>query len=181
MNKRMNLLVAGIVLVSLLTMAFDTVPSITIGGMYSGSTTSSGSFSFSINVIPDTPTVKDLLEQMKDQKPISGFFDGQQAAMQAALPEGTNLEDLALQELCSLEVKNYTAGSAGQLDLSIKFPTQFDPDKPVSFLIGFVENGQVKWQVIPAQVDEDGDLRVILSDELLLKIQAGNAVAAVLS
>lgn len=182
MNKRMNFLVAGIVLISLLTMAFDTVPSITTGGLYSGSSDSDDP---SITVSPDAPEVQNLLEQinqfLEGEKPVSDFFDGQQAAMQAALPEGASLEDLALQELASLDVSNYTPNGAGGLDVTLKFPTKFDPDKPVLVMIGLMVGDEIIWEPFPAEVDEDGNIKLLLSDEQLLKIQAGNAVIAVLS
>ena len=137
-----------------------------------------------ITLVPETETVRTILAKVTaaiagNKSVVSSFFADQQEAIRKVLPAGTGLNALQLKELTSLLVSGYTE-DLGALVFRLTFPAKFEVDKPLVVMVGLVEGDQITWLVFAGVADQDGNVIVTLPAELLLKIQAGNAVISIL-
>lgn len=137
-----------------------------------------------IAAIPETETalkvLEDVAETTQGQPVVPSYFADQAEDIAKVLPEGTDAAALKLNELASLVVSGYEA-DMGDIAARLSFPTLFDATKPVLVLVGLVEGEEVVWEVVQqAGADAEGKVIVLFPSELLLKVQAGNAVIAVL-
>ena len=183
-----RILILTLALLFVVQLAYATVPSVTTADLYDvevtkldGSPAPDGLVAI---VIPYTTTALTVLEEVNaavagNQPVVPAYFADQQEDLQAVLPLGTDLNDLQLKELDNLYFSGYTQ-DMGDLKAKLTFPTQFVYGKPVAVLIGLVVGDVVVWEVVPAVVNFDGSITIDMSSELLLKVQAGNAVISVL-
>jgi len=61
------------------------------------------------------------------------------------------------------------------------FPTKYTAGQKVVVMIGVQQNGTVSWMSFAGTVLNDGSVSVTLPADVLLRIQNGNAVIAVLN
>ncbi|HSK68161.1 MAG TPA: hypothetical protein VLA21_02755, partial [Candidatus Limnocylindria bacterium] len=137
-----------------------------------------------IALVPETEAVAqvlaDIVQQAQGLPVTSTYFATYQEAIQGVLPEGADLAALELQELTGLVVSGYEE-AMGDVAVRFGFPTLFDPLKPVVVLVGLAEGDGVTWQVLEFAVSNaDGGVDTIFPAELLLAVQAGQALIAVL-
>ena len=137
-----------------------------------------------IEIVPETPAAVKLLEEVTaavegDKPVVSAFFAEQTAAVGALLPAGTDLDALQLKELAGLRVSGYTA-DMGPIAVKLAFPTLFEVGKPVVVMVGLVQGEEIVWEALLGTAQADGSVLVTMPGELLVKVQAGEAVVTVL-
>ena len=111
--------------------------------------------------------------------PVAYFGDAVKAEIAALLP-GVNVDTLQLNELTAISVKNYSITN-GSLTVNCVFPTKYTAGQKVVVMIGVQQNGTVSWMSFAGTVLNDGSVSVTLPADVLLRIQNGNAVIAVLN
>lgn len=137
-----------------------------------------------IKAIPETETALKVIEQVKqlaDNQPsfVNAVFADKLEEIKAVLPEGTDAQAMKLQELTTLLVAGYKE-EMGDINAKLTFPTVFEQEDKVLVMIGMVEGEAVAWAPYAAQVNEEGKIVMLMDSELLLKVQSGDAVIAVL-
>ena len=185
MKNRLLLTIVSLLMVASLAMA--SVPSPTANDLYNATLTmpdgSPAPEGLSVSLVPENETTAQLLlkimQAMQGQPIVNTYFADVLEAIRAVLPEGTDLAALQLHELAALAV-NGCPENICDLVLCLTCPTLFDTLKPVAVLVGLVENDRVNWHVLRAAPNARGGVDVTLPSALLLSIQAGNAVFAIL-
>ena len=94
--------------------------------------------------------------------------------------EMLNVEAVNVYEFCPIVASGYTA-EMGNVTLAMQFATPYEVDEAVIVLIGLVaEDETVAWTAYEGVVTEDG-VKVEFDAEMLLAIQEGDALLAVVS
>ena len=68
----------------------------------------------------------------------------------------------------------------GPIAVKLAFPTLFEVGKPVVVMVGLVQGEEIVWEALLGTAQADGSVLVTMPGELLVKVQAGEAVVAVL-
>ena len=112
----------------------------------------------------------------------AGFFgEALQADIAAALPVGTDLSTLAVNELVPVALSGYTAGM-GDVVVPFQFATVYQEGQPVVAMLGFVgADGVVEWHVLQAEVVAGGIVNVTIPADLALRMQTETTVLAILN
>ncbi|MDD4711304.1 MAG: hypothetical protein PHD27_08565 [Eubacteriales bacterium] len=181
MKKRTLSLILVMALVLVVPFASASSPSVDNDAMYD---VIPGVESVIITVLPETETSQEVLADITaaiegDKPVVSAYFAEQALDIQALLPVGTDVDTLKLFELATLMVSGYTA-DMGPLTVKLTFPTAFEYGKPVVVMVGLVQGEDIVWEALIGSVDFEGNLLVTMPADLLLKVQAGEAVVAVL-
>ena len=188
--RKLTCLLLALILVCASVTALATA-SKDVGGMTGGGTSSgSGSGSeagYSVSVGVNTvltsaqkQLVDDILGQITGAtSPIAYFGDDVKAELEALLP-GVDVDALQLNELTAITVTGYSIIN-GSLTINCVFPTKYTVGQNVAVVIGVQQNGVMVWKVFTATVLADGSLNVTLPADVLLSIQSGTAVIAVLN
>lgn len=97
------------------------------------------------------------------------------------LPEGFDLDTLSMNEFLPITVVNYEE-SYGDVAATFQFATQYQEGQPVVALVGITDEvtGVVAWTVLKAEV-VDGLVKIHFTQDILLKIQSGDAMLAILN
>lgn len=84
-------------------------------------------------------------------------------------------------EFCGIAAENYDA-SYGNVTVKLTFSTPYAKDEKVAVMIGLVEAQSVIWTAYEGVgVEDQGSIQVELDSEIVLAIQNGNALLAVVS
>ena len=112
----------------------------------------------------------------------AGFFgEALQADIAAALPAGTDLSALAVNELVPVALSGYTAGM-GDVVVPFQFATVYQEGQPVVAMLGFVgADGVVEWHVLQAEVVAGGIVNVTIPADLALRMTTETTVLAILN
>lgn len=137
-----------------------------------------------IKAIPETEVALKVIEQVQELAKgqpsfVNAVFADKIEEIKAVLVEGADHEAMKLQELTTLLVAGYKE-EMGKLFVRLTFPTVFEEKDPVLVMIGMVEGEQVTWEPFEAKANMEGKIEMFMEAELLLKVQAGEAVIAVL-
>ena len=111
-----------------------------------------------------------------------GFFgEALQADIAAALPAGTDLSALAVNELVPVALSGYAAGM-GDVVVPFQFATVYQEGQPVVAMLGFVgADGVVEWHVLQAEVVAGGIVNVTIPADLALRMTTETTVLAILN
>ena len=124
--------------------------------------------------------VEDVLAQIAGAaNPLAYFGDEVKAEIEALLP-GVDVDALQLNELTGITVKGYSV-SNGSLTINCVFPTKYTVGQKVVVLVGLQENGTITWKSFAGIVLADGSVSAVLSADVLMSIQNGTAIIAVLN
>ena len=112
----------------------------------------------------------------------AGFFgEALQADIAAALPVGTDLSALAVNELVPVSLSSYAAGM-GDVVVPFQFATVYQEGQPVVAMLGFVgADGVVEWHVLQAEVVAGGIVNVTIPADLALRMTTETTVLAILN
>lgn len=112
----------------------------------------------------------------------AGFFgEALQADIAAALPAGTDLSALAVNELVPVALGGYTAGM-GDVVVPFQFATVYQEGQPVVAMLGFVgADGVVEWHVLQAEVAAGGVVNITFPADLALRMTTETTVLAILN
>ena len=112
----------------------------------------------------------------------AGFFgEALQADIAAALPAGTDLSALAVNELIPVALGGYTAGM-GDVVVPFQFATVYQEGQPVVAMLGFVgADGVVEWHVLQAEVVAGGVVNITFPADLALRMTTETTVLAILN
>lgn len=187
--KKLTLL--ALALMMLVSSAFAaSSPSITNKDMYKVTTTTTTPAQETdplaglvIRIDPETDDAKAVLEKIKSDAAgkdslVDAVFAEQAEAVKGLL-KVEKLDEVKLIELASLIVSGYKQ-EMGAIQANLAFPTLFDANLPLVAMIGMIENDTVAWEPLLGTANAQGEVVLTLSPELLLKVQAGNAVIAIL-
>ncbi len=211
MNKKPLCLLLSLLMLCLSVSAFAAIPSKTTQDMAhvsridtKNSVPVGAAFSFSFaNAAPATEAERIAVERklaatqaelsaiyafsVENQRPVIDYFgDDIKAAAGLLLPEGFDMDTLAMNELVPLMINGYEE-AYGDMTVYLEFATQYQPGQPLVALVGVVtgvdEQGQqiVEWVPLQAEATEDGLVKVDFPSDLIMKIQQGDAMLAVLS
>lgn len=184
--KKLLLITLALLLVATSALAAAT-PSITKQDMFKVvMTTPDGKplpATLSITLDPESETALAVLESIKKlaqgQPSLADAVFGEQAdAIKEAL-KTDKLEKVKLHELASLIISGYTE-DMGSIQSSFAFPTQFVPDQPLVGMLGMVDGEAIAWEALPGMSNAAGGVVLTLSPEVMLKVQDGNAVLAII-
>ena len=118
----------------------------------------------------DDDTVKALLDAIAETNDNEKVFG-------SANVEGLN--DYELVELVGLSIADYDE-SMGEVTLNIQFASSFEKSAQLLVLLGLIDGGEVTWQGVSFQIEDDGCLTITLTAEQAKAVAEGTAVLAVL-
>ena len=111
-----------------------------------------------------------------------GFFgEDLQADIAAALPAGTDLSALAVNELVPVSLSGYAAGM-GDVVVPFQFATVYQAGQTVVPMLGFVgADGVVEWHVLQAEVVAGGIVNITFPADLALRMMSETTALAILN
>lgn len=187
MKKFLSVLMA-LVLVLTAAAALADVPSKTtsdLSPVTGVETTGAASSDFSVTTTEDAAVVTEEVaalyafvnNETAPAAPIAYFPAEVQADVAAALPEGTDLNTLQLNDFITLQATNYTE-EIGDVVVKVDFVTEYKVGQQMVGLLGLYDaEGNVEWVVVKAEVKEDGAVAVTIPQAEMAKFAASNAVA----
>lgn len=152
--------------------------------------------SYTVEIEEDTVPVQKEIEKLftfvnsgaKNTAPIEYFTtEVQEKVLEQVVAQGAeknfDMKKLALNEFVTLEQNGFKPG-AGEGKVKLSFVTKYQPNQKVVALLGFYTgkmdaNGNyiVSWEVAPVEVQEDGSVVVVMSEELLARFGESATVA----
>lgn len=141
---------------------------------------------FVLTTVEDTKSEQVLAEifnfvTVNNAAPVKYFPTDVQQEIAAKLPEGTNVDNLKMNEFVAIETKNFDT-SYGAVETKIQVASTYKAGQKIVAVVGYVgADGKMVWAAIDAEVGEDGLVSVIFPEELLTVINNGTASLALLS
>jgi len=122
------------------------------------------------------------IQKMAESTAIEAYF----GEVQDAEGNAVLLRDLlGTETLNCFEFHPIAAGGFEQPDsatmVRMKFATPYAEEEKVLVLIGIVAETGIEWTVYPAEVDEAGQVIVVLDHQIILQIQSNKALMAIVS
>lgn len=204
MKKWIAMLLA-VTMVLMVTGAYAAVPSKTtsdvgqVSGLHSVSGAVIGS-DFTVQIAVDqAPVVQEIKalyafvnDPLSPKAPIEYFPEETQEAVreavEAALGEEYDMTQMEINEIVTIGEVGYDE-AYGDISVSFSLSTRYNPEQKVVALLGIYSgavdedgNFAVEWVVADAQVEEDGQISVILTSDTLSRFGTASTVSmAVLS
>lgn len=142
---------------------------------------------FCISIVEEPQAVADDLQRLfglvnDEQQPPAAFFPDQtRAELRALLPEGCDMDAWELNEFVAVQIDEYESGYGG-VEAQFVFATQYQPGQRVVAALGAYRGEAVEWIAVAAEVQQDGSVAMLISQQAMLALQSADAVAlAVLS
>lgn len=189
MNKRLVGLVLALVMLTMTSLAFATVPSKTTIDMVrfvraasaTGETLPLSVIVFPVEQVPEASAeLASIAGFTKQGAPVVQYFDQSvQDALAPLLPEGFDATSLSLNEFVPIQVNGYDS-AYGDVAFFFEFPTGYAEGQPLVALLGIQGDAGVTWFALKAEVVE-GLVKIYFTQDVLEKMQTSIVFLTILS
>ncbi len=144
---------------------------------------------FTIEIVDDTELAVAEFDKIynhavaQGKAPVIYFSEELQSQVAEKLSPDFDLSTLELNEFVSIKAKGYQE-SFGDIEAALKFATKYELNQDIVVLLGLFDgqkdasgNYNVSWTVVEAQAQEDGQLKILFPQGVMVSLQNANAAA----
>ena len=188
----MKKIICVLLTLTMLTMACgafaEPTPSVTLGAIVApAGVTYAEDFAISMPAVVENTVqaavIEEIVKFVETEKVATYFGTEVMTSAKEYLPETLDVETLVVDEVFPLETAGYEA-EYGDVEAVFEFVTTYEQGTTLLAMVGILGEGETaevtEWIPMPAEVVEDGKVKITFTQEALELLSANQAVLALL-